>query len=82
MNISDTLMQQDAVIQYYVLHIYLVFHGVQTGSGAHPAYFSPGTGGTFTEYKATGTATQCRGQEWWSYTYTPPHGFMAWCLIN
>jgi hypothetical protein len=28
------------------------------------------------------TSVQCRGQEWWSYASTPPHDFMAWCLIK
>jgi hypothetical protein len=23
----------------------------------------------------------CRGQEWWSYTSTPPYVFMTWCLL-
>jgi hypothetical protein len=25
---------------------------------------------------------QCRGNECWSYISTPPHVFMAWCLIK
>jgi hypothetical protein len=28
------------------------------------------------------TSIQCRGDEWWNYTSTPPHAFMAQCLIT
>jgi hypothetical protein len=41
---------------------------VQTVSGAHLALYPMGT-------------IKRRGQEWWSYTSTPQHVFVAWCLI-
>jgi hypothetical protein len=36
-----------------------------------------GTWGYFPEDKVAG-----RGQEWWSYTFTPQYVFMVWCLVN
>jgi hypothetical protein len=47
-----------------------------------------GPPGSFPGVKAAGvrssapTSHQVRGQEWWSYTSTPPYVFLAWCLIN
>jgi hypothetical protein len=47
-----------------------------------------GTGGCFPGGKAAGacswpfTCIQCRGQEWWCYTCSPPYAVMTWCLIN
>jgi hypothetical protein len=49
---------------------------------------SNSNGGCFSGSKAAGTwswlfiSIQCRDQEWWIHTLTPPHDFMAWCLIN
>jgi hypothetical protein len=61
---------------------------VQTGSEAHPASSPMGTGGYVSGSKTSGAWSWslafmcCRGQEWWSYTFTPPYVFMAWCLSN
>jgi hypothetical protein len=56
-----------------------LLHSVQTNCGAHPASYPMGTVVTRPGVKLT---TKCRGQEWWSYTSTPPYAFMAWCLLN
>jgi hypothetical protein len=58
-------------------------HSSQTGSGAHPAFYPMGDGGSFTDSKeprygtdhsptSTGEFTNA-----WSYTYIPPCVFMA-----
>jgi hypothetical protein len=45
-------------------------------------------GSSFLGGKAAGTwswpvtSICCRGQEWWSYTYTPTNVFLAWWLIS
>jgi hypothetical protein len=52
---------------------------VQTGSGAHPASYPMGTGGSFHEGKATGVS---RSKNVWSYTSTPLYVFMAWYLVK
>jgi hypothetical protein len=50
--------------------------------------YGGGGGGLFSRGKVYGvwswplTSIKCRGQEWWSSTFTPPYVFMAWCLIN
>jgi hypothetical protein len=28
------------------------------------------------------TSIQCRDQEWWSYSSTPPYAFVVWSLIS
>jgi hypothetical protein len=62
-------------------------HSVQTGSGAHPAFYPNGTGGPFPRGKAAGV---------WSWPHLQlvptlrmgelylhsPHVFKAWCFIN
>jgi hypothetical protein len=54
-----------------------LLHNVQTSSGAHPASYRMGIGGSLTWGKATGewrwppTLIKCRSQEWWNYTSTP-----------
>jgi hypothetical protein len=54
-----------------------LFHSVQTNSGAHPASYPVGLGGSFPGEKAAETwrwpltSIYCRGQEWLSYTFTP-----------
>jgi hypothetical protein len=54
----------------------------------HPASYPMGTGRSFTGGKAailwglSLTSIQWRGNEWWSYTSTPPYVFIEWCLIN
>jgi hypothetical protein len=47
-------------------------HRLQTGSGAHPASYPMGTGGSFPGSKAAWA---------WSYTSTPRYVSMAWCLV-
>jgi hypothetical protein len=65
-----------------------LLHSVQTDCENHQASYPMGTGGDFTGCNVVGawswpfTSVQCRGQEWWSCTSTPPHVFMAWCLIS
>jgi hypothetical protein len=57
-----------------------------TESGAHPAFYPMGTGGSFSGGKAAKalswplTSILYRGQERWSYTTTPPYVLMAYCL--
>jgi hypothetical protein len=63
-------------------------YSIETGSGALPALYTIGTGGSFPGNNAAGACSwspafiKCRGQEWWSYTSTPPFVFMAYCLIK
>jgi hypothetical protein len=64
-------------------------HHVQTGSGAHLASYSTGTGGSFPEGKAAGswswslTSVKCRGQRMhWAIPPLPQYVFMAWCLVK
>jgi hypothetical protein len=62
---------------------------VENGSGAHPASYPMGTGGSFPGVKATGawswplSSIYCRGQR--MSGAIPPHpqyAFMAWCLVK
>jgi hypothetical protein len=61
---------------------------VQTGSGAHPAFYPMGTGGTFPGVKRPGReadhSPQTSGdvKKTLIYTATPPYVFMAWCLVS
>jgi hypothetical protein len=63
-------------------------HCVQTGSGAHPASYPMGTGGSFPGVKRQGREadhsppTSAEVKKMWIYTYTPPYAFMAYCLIT
>jgi hypothetical protein len=41
-------------------------HSVQTGFEAHPAFYPMGTG-----VVDHSSPSQCRNQEWWSYSSTP-----------
>jgi hypothetical protein len=56
---------------------------VQTGSGAHPASYTMGTGGSFPGIKRPGrevdhsTPTSAEVKKMWIYTSTPPYVFMA-----
>jgi hypothetical protein len=56
---------------------------VCTGSGAHPASYPMGTGGSFPEGKAQGREADhsppasAEFKEMWIYTSTPPYAFMA-----
>jgi hypothetical protein len=58
-------------------------HVVQTGSGAHPASYTMGTGDSFSGVKRPGREadhsppTNAEVKKMWIYTSTPPHGFMA-----
>jgi hypothetical protein len=60
----------------------------KSGFGANPVSYQMGTKGDFPEDKAARvwsralTSICCWGQEWWSYTSTPPSIFMAWCSRN
>jgi hypothetical protein len=55
-----------------------LLHSVHAGSGGNRAAYWMCTGGSFPRGKAVGawswplTSMLCRGQEWWSYTSTPP----------
>jgi hypothetical protein len=63
-------------------------HLVQNGSGAHPASYPIGTGGCFPEGRVQGreadpsppSSTEVKNA--WSYTSTPQHVFMMWCLVK
>jgi hypothetical protein len=64
-------------------------HHVQTGSGAHPASYPVGTGGSFPGGKATGawswplTSILCQGQR--MHGAIPPpsqYVFLVWCLVK
>jgi hypothetical protein len=56
---------------------------VQTGSGAHPTYYTMGTGGSFPGVNRPGREadhsppTSAEVKEMWIYTSTPPYAFMA-----
>jgi hypothetical protein len=60
-----------------------LLHVVQTGSGAHPASYSMGTGGSFPGVKRQGREadhsppTIVEVKKIWIYTSTPPYAFMA-----
>jgi hypothetical protein len=70
--------------------VYLIFglYRVQTGSGAHPASYSMGTGGPSLGVKRQGRevdhslASSAEVKNGWSYASTPPSVFMAWCLVK
>jgi hypothetical protein len=63
-------------------------HRVQTGSGAHPAYYAMDTRGSFPGVKLPGREaahsppSSAEVKSAWSYTFTPPYIFMARCLIK
>jgi hypothetical protein len=67
----------------YMGQDFSLLHRVQTSSGVHPASYPMGTGSSFPGGKAARTwgwpliSIQCWGQEWWSYTSTPPYVFTA-----
>jgi hypothetical protein len=58
-------------------------HVVQTGSGAHPASYIMGTGGSFPRGKVAGREadhsppTSAEVNKTWIYTSTPPYALMA-----
>jgi hypothetical protein len=61
-----------------------LFHVVRTGSGAHPAFYRMGTGGSFTrgvkrlEREADQSSPiSAEVKKTWIYTSTPPYAFMA-----
>jgi hypothetical protein len=64
-------------------------HVIQTGSGAHPAYYPMGTGGDFPGLKRPGSeadrsppsSTEIKNGAAISPS-PPPYVFMAYCLIN
>jgi hypothetical protein len=53
-----------------------LLHSIQTGSGPHPASYPVGAESSFPWVKSG------LGLQYAIYTSTPPHVFMAWCLIN
>jgi hypothetical protein len=64
-------------------------HRVQNGSGTHPAFYPMRTRGSFPGSKAargvkltTHLHLGPRSNNVWSYTSTPQHAFMAWCLVK
>jgi hypothetical protein len=61
-------------------------HRVQTGSGAHPACYPMGTGGSFPGVKRLGCEADLhlvpRSKNEWRYTSTPQYAFMAWCSVK
>jgi hypothetical protein len=71
-----------ARVRFPAVQDFSFLHSVQTGSGTQPASYPMGTGGSFPGGKAAGawswplTSIQCRGQDRWSYTSTPPYVFM------
>jgi hypothetical protein len=62
-------------------------HSIKTGSGVHQASYPTVTKGSFPTDKTARTwrwpliYIQYRGQEWWSYNFTPAFVFKVWCLI-
>jgi hypothetical protein len=62
-----------------------LLHVIQTGSGAHPASYPMGTGGSFPgrEVKQQGCEADhsppasAEVRKTWIYTSTPPYAFMA-----
>jgi hypothetical protein len=63
-------------------------HRVQNGSGAHPASYAMGTGGSFPGVKRPGREANhspppsAEVNNAWRYTSTPQYTFMAWCLVK
>jgi hypothetical protein len=59
-------------------------HSFQTCHRTHSTSYAMHTGGFFLGSKSAGACSwapisiYCRGQEWSSYTFTHPYGFMAW----
>jgi hypothetical protein len=54
-------------------------HSVRTASGVHTATYSMG----FTpEVKGLGHEADTEIENVWSYTSTPPHMSIAWCLVQ
>jgi hypothetical protein len=68
-----------ARVRVLAVQDFSLLYSVQTGSGAHLASYTMGTGGSFPGGKAAGawswplTSILCRDREWWSYISTPPH---------
>jgi hypothetical protein len=62
-------------------------HLFQTGSGAHPASYTTGTGGSLQGVNRSGREADhsppfcAKVNNAWSYTSTPPY-IMAWCLVK
>jgi hypothetical protein len=67
---------------------FLLLHSVNTGSETHPASYTMGIGGPSPEVKRQGRETDHSSPSGTEVknggvnTSTPPHVFMAWCLIN
>jgi len=63
-------------------------HRIQRGFGAHPDSYRTGTGGPYPGVKRPGREadhsppSSAEVKNAWSYTSTPPHVFMTWCLVK
>jgi hypothetical protein len=63
-------------------------HRVQNGSGAHPASYPMGNGGSFPGVKRPESEadqshpSSAEVKNAWSYNSTPQYVFMAWCLVK
>jgi hypothetical protein len=59
-------------------------HRVQADSGSHLASYSMGTVGLFPWGSEADHSppSSAKVKNTWSYTSTPPHVLMAWCLIK
>jgi hypothetical protein len=72
--------------EYRQSHKFSLLHMVQTGFGAHPIPWVPGTlsqGVKWTGGMADHSPhTSAEVKKTWVYTSTPPYVFMALCLIS
>jgi hypothetical protein len=63
-------------------------HRVQTGFGAHSAFYPKNTGVISPGVKRPGREaypsrpSSVEVNNAWSYTFTPQYVFMAWCLVK
>jgi hypothetical protein len=61
---------------------FLIYHSVQTETGAQPSSYTVRTGGPFSggnEVLTSPTSAEVKNE--WSYTATPLYCFVAWWLI-
>jgi hypothetical protein len=92
---SSTLLLSRSILIYYITSenqgsrvrflagardLYLL-HSVQTGSGAHPASYPMGTGGSFLGGKAVTSHPHPMACMCW-YTSSPLSNYTVWCLIK
>jgi len=68
--------------------IFSLPHRVQTSYGAHSTSYPVVTGGSFPGIMWPGREadhfrpSNAEVKNAWSYTFTPPYLFMAWCLVK